>query len=150
MIAVVAVFGFYACGQSGTNVPEKVKTAFSAKFENAKKVKWDKENDSEWEAEFKMDGKKYSANFDLDGNWMETEYEIEKSEIPVAVQATLNLDFLGYKIEEAEVSETTEGKFYEFEIEKGKTEKEITIDESGKVVKDEATSEDEEGEEDDD
>jgi len=149
MITVLAFIGFSACGQADKNVPEKVKTAFAKKFENAKKVKWDKENETEWEAEFKMDGKKYSANFDLDGNWMETEYEIKKADIPAVVQATLDADFLGYKVEEAEVSETTDGKFYEFEIEKGKTEKEITIDESGKIVKDDAQSEDE-GEEDDD
>jgi len=75
---IVGIATLQSCGQS---VPEKVKSAFAGKFPNASSVKWDKENDEEWEAEFKMDGKEYSANFTVDGNWKETEYEIKKSEI---------------------------------------------------------------------
>jgi len=115
--------------------PKTVETAFQQKFPTAQKVKWEKENDAEWEAEFKLDGKEYSANFSIDGTWKETEHEIAKSEIPSAVQNTLNTEFAGYKIEESEISETSEGTAYEFELEKGKSEMEVTIDANGNVLK---------------
>ncbi|MCF6185068.1 MAG: PepSY-like domain-containing protein [Bacteroidales bacterium] len=140
---ILAVFSFSACGQK-ENIPVKVKTTFSQKFPNAKKVKWDKEGKSEWEAEFKMNGKEYSANFAVDGTWKETEHEIQKSEIPAIVKNTINTEFAGYKIKEAEISETVEGKVYEFELRKEKTETEVAVSPTGKVVKKESKKENDE------
>lgn len=140
---ILAIFSFSACGQK-TDVPAKTKTAFDQKFPTAKKVKWDKENETEWEAEFKMNGEEYSANFTSDGTWMETEYEIEKSEIPEAVQKTLDNEFAGYDIEEVEVSETMDGKVYEFAMEKDETDLEVAISPDGKVVKKEVKKEEDE------
>jgi len=139
---ILAVFSFSACGQK-TNVPAKIKTAFDQKFPTAKKVKWEKENEKEWEAEFKMEGKDYSANFDANGNWLETEYEIEENEFPAAVQQTLDKEFSGYEIEEAECSEKANGKFYEFSIEKGETELEVLIAPDGTVIKKKVEEDDE-------
>ena len=136
-----------ACGQK-ENVPAKVKTAFEQKFPSATKVNWDKENATEWEAEFKMDSKEYSANFSSDGKWLETEYEISKSAIPQAVNSTLENDFSGYKIEKTEMSETADGKVYEFELKKGKSNLEVAISPDGKVVKKEVKEEDDENDED--
>lgn len=144
---ILAVFSFSACGQS-KDVPAKVKTAFEQKFPTAQKVKWDKENEAEWEAEFKMNGEKYSANFTTDGQWMETEYEIEKSTIPQAVKQTLDNEFAGYDIEEAEISETTDGKVYEFALDKDETELEVAILPDGKVVKKEVKKEEDKEEND--
>lgn len=132
-----------ACAQ--TNVPNEVTTAFSQKFPTAKKVTWDKENETEWEAEFKMDGKEYSANFSSEGIWQETEYEISKSEIPAAVKQTLDTEFAGYKIEESEISETATGKVFEFIIEKKDNELEVVITSDGKVIKKEVKTEEDEG-----
>lgn len=137
---VFAAFSLSACGQK-ENVPEKVITSFEQKFPDAKKVKWEKENDTHWEAEFKLNGKEYSSNFDNKGNWLETDYEVEINDIPAAVKSTLDNEFLGFEIEEAEVLETAEGTVYKFEIEKDETEMEVVIDPSGKVVKKEIEAE---------
>ncbi len=135
-VLVSAMFGsgMYACtGKS--DVPQKVKEAFDKMFPSIKSVKWDKESDSEWEAEFKMNGTEYSANFLEDGTWTETEHEIKQNDVPENVKTALVSDFPGYKIEASEISETTDGMIYEFEIEKGKSEMEVAIDNTGKVVK---------------
>jgi len=133
-----------SCAQSEkNNAPAEVLTAFAEKFPDAKKIKWDKENENEWEAEFKMSGKEFSANFSTDGNWKETEYEIKKSDIPAKVQQTLDSEFSEYKIEEAEISETSEGKVYEFELEKGESNIEVVMNTSGEVVKKEVMNDDE-------
>jgi uncharacterized membrane protein YkoI len=133
--AVTAIFSLNFCGQTSKDVPPNVKTAFSQKFPSATNVKWDMENEKEWEAEFKMDGKEYSANFDMNATWMETEYEISTTEIPVSVKTTIDKEFAGYKIEKSEVSETADGKVYEFELKKDAEKIEIAIDMNGKVVK---------------
>jgi len=138
----------FACSDMGKDkVPKVVKDAFSKKFPTAKKVHWDKESDKEWEAEFKMNKMEYSANFLADGTWKETEHEIDKNDIPQTVMNTLSNSFLGYDIEESEISETKDGTVYEFEIEKGEREMEVAIDSNGKIVKKESS--DEEGQEDD-
>jgi len=115
-------------------VPQIVKDAFSDKFPTVQKVDWEKENDNEWEAEFKMNKVEYSANFLNDGTWKETEHEVEITEVPQNILSSFETNFPGYEIEEAEIAETMEGTFYEFEIEKGKKEMEITMDSHGKVL----------------
>ena len=126
-------------------VPEKVKSAFFEKFPDVDKIKWEKEQENEWEAEFKMQGKEYSATFTSNGDWIETEREIKKSEIPDDIIAVLNKTYRDYEIDEAEMGENQQGNFYEFEIEVGDKEYEVMIDANGKLS---SKEEDEENEED--
>jgi hypothetical protein len=146
IISVVLFMVFTACGQSGKDVPQVVASAFSQKFPKATKVEWGKENETVWEAEFKMDGKEYSANFENTGKWVETEYEITAKEIPAAVKSTLDAELNGFKIEESSVSETAEGKVFEFKISKGKEEADLSIDVNGNVIKKEQVKEEDEEE----
>ena len=135
LFAVITIFSLSASGQTDKDAPANVKAAFAKKFPAATKIKWGKENEKEWEAEFKMDGKEYSANYDMNGTWMETEYEINVSEIPLVVKETLDKQFAGYKIEESEISENTTAKQYEFELKSGEQKFEVAIDLTGKVLK---------------
>ena len=129
---ICTIFAF----SSGVDkVPQKVKEAFTKKFPTVKKVKWEKETATEWEAEFKMNKVEYSANFLEDGSWRETEHEIKEKDIPKNVKSTLTTTFPDYEMEEAEISETQNGIVYEFEIENGETEMEVTIDPNDKFVK---------------
>ncbi|MEI6749858.1 MAG: PepSY-like domain-containing protein [Bacteroidota bacterium] len=139
LIFVAASFiSLAACAQGGKDLPAKVKTAFDQKFPGAQKIKWGKENATEWEAEFKMNEKNYSANYTVDGKWMESEYEISVNEIPVAVATTLGKEFPGYKLLVSEVSETVKGKVYEFDIKIGNKKKEVALNPDGTLVKKEA------------
>ena len=96
-----------------------------------------------------MSGKEYSANFDNSGVWTETEYEITPKEIPAAVKATLDKEFAGYKVAEPEVSETQEGKIFEFALSKGTEKIEAAIDVAGKVLTKEPVKKEEGDEEED-
>lgn len=132
--AMVMAFGLTACAQ--TNIPEKVKSAFVQKFPGAKSVKWEKENDAEYEAEFKRDGQEMSASFDPEGNWLETEMEIKVKDLPAAVSHTLATEFDGYEVEEAEKIQTpTRSDLYEVEIEKNHDTWEVQITADGAVIK---------------
>ena len=134
LIATSAIISLGSCAQTGVNVPANAKTALSQKFPDATHVKWQKENDNEWEAEFTLNEKDYSANFDNQGTWKETEYKIDTDEIPAAVKTTLDEEFTEYTIEGSELSETATGKIYEIELKKGEEKLEVTFDMKGNVI----------------
>ena len=90
---------------------------------------------AKWEAEFKLNGKTYSANYSTKGEWLETEYAVAVTEIPAEVKSAIAKNFPGYQIKESEISETATTKVYEFELVKGITKKEVALDSSGKIIK---------------
>ena len=138
---------FMSC-DNDSNASQKVKDTFAMKFPNATNVEWEKESDTEWEAEFKLNGKEHSSNFMQDGTWIETEYEVSESEIPQVVMDAMNTNFEGYEIEGMELTETKDGKAYEMAIEKGESNMEVIIDANGKIIKKENKQEDNENEDD--
>lgn len=100
--------------------PEIVTAAFKEKFPGAEKVKWDKENQHEYEAAFMWNGIKYSANFSDKGAWLETESPVAVQELPTAVQ--INFTQQHPQIKEYHVSkiEFANGTMkFEFECKKG-------------------------------
>ena len=147
LVVLVSTMAFTACGQKN-EVPAKVKTAFNQKFPDATKVEWGRENAKEWEAEFKMDGKNYSANYDNNGNWMETEYRVSEKELPSAVKSTLSSKYANSKILVAEISKTKDGKVYEILLKTNGEKSEIVLTPNGKILKQkEEKKENDEGDE---
>jgi hypothetical protein len=71
------------------SMPAAVQKAFEARFPAASQVHWGKESRKEYEAEFLLNGKSVSANFDLNGKWIETESIISKEELPQPVLASI-------------------------------------------------------------
>ncbi|MCX6013570.1 MAG: PepSY-like domain-containing protein, partial [Chloroflexi bacterium] len=107
-------------------------------------VKWGSEEVNEWEAEFKLDGKKMSACFDNSAKWIDSETEISLKELPAAVVNTLNKDFQGYKKGLIEIFESPEIKGFELTLTKGESTLEVVFDNNGKVIKKTEVKEDEE------
>ncbi|MDD3044112.1 MAG: PepSY-like domain-containing protein [Candidatus Delongbacteria bacterium] len=141
MTTVLAFLCFSAYGQTSKEVPPIVKAAFAKKFPGATDAKWNNEDNKDWGAEFKLNGKDLSANFDNKGMWAKTKYQIDSKEIPEAVNNTIKKDFSGYKIEKSEMTESKDTKVYDFVLEKAKEKIEVVIAHDGKVVKKEAKSE---------
>jgi uncharacterized membrane protein YkoI len=132
-LGIILLLSTTAFGQIKT-VPVKVKTGFEQKFKEAKNIKWSRENAKEWEAEFTLNGKSYSANFNNDGNWLETEHQISLAEIPSSVKSAFEKDFPSFSITEADISETAHGIAYELDIKKGAIKKEVSFDATGKRI----------------
>ncbi len=131
-------------------VPAIVKESFTKLFATAIDVRWSKESDSEYEAEFKVGAINKSSNFDQFGKWLVTETEIKNTDLPAPVQTTITNEFAGYSIAEAEVAEPAGGSmFYEVELEKGEVNFEVQISPDGKVLKKGEMIEKKEGEEED-
>ena len=148
MIIPVAalMIAFSASGQKvkESDVPAAVKDAFAKQFTSAKNVKWSKEGEGEFEAEFRSDKGKQSANFDKDGKWLITETKISEKWLPPAVQATIKKEFADYEVEEAEQAETTDqGSFFEIEFEQKEKTIIAQISFDGKVLKKEEEKENE-------
>lgn len=120
---------------SSDKVPVAIILAFKAKFPTETKTSWEMENANEYEASFKLNGEKVSANFDKTGNWLETETEIKVSALPASVQSTLSKDFAGYKINEASKIESVKnGNCFEAEIEKGEETFDVLFTADGKML----------------
>jgi hypothetical protein len=117
-------------------VPEEVAAAFQTKFAAATEIEWGKESATEFEAEFKLDGKKMSANFDATGKWLETEAILSAEELPAPVLRTLKAQFGEYQVKKVEsLEKASEPMTFEVKLEKGETILEVVLDASGKVVK---------------
>ncbi len=115
--------------------PKAVLDSFSKKFPSATKVSWGKEAKLEWEAEFTFEGNKISANFAQDGAWLETESEIKSTELPKAVLASINKTYPGWKIAEADKTETSKhGLIYEADLKNGMKSKSLAYKEDGTAV----------------
>lgn len=126
------------------NVPEVVSAAFTAKFPSATDVEWEMETETEYEANFEMYEKEYSAKFDQTGKWLETETIIAVADLPEVVTKSLNKEFPDYVIDEAEKADTFDkGTVYEVEVEKGEETYVVLVAADGTILKKELDNEDE-------
>jgi len=132
LVALLMAFSFTAYSQGQT--PAVVKTAFSKKFPMVKKAHWATEGKTEWEAEFTLNGKDMSANFDSKGNWKETETTLNETRLSTTEMETLSKQFPGYTINDVAFAETPKYSAYEIVIVKGASKLEVTIDQQGNLI----------------
>ena len=120
IFVAMAILLFYATSFAQSKTPSAVTTAFSQKFPNATKVKWEKENAKEYEASFEWKGEKHSANFSDTGEWLETESSITFNLLPAKVQATFNVSHKVATVKAvAEIKTSKNTTKYEVEIKQG-------------------------------
>ena len=81
MVAAMITSLTFAQKLQEKDVPAPVKTAFQKNFPQAKVEKWEKEGIN-FEAEFELNKSEQSVLFDAQGDIIETEIEIEISELP--------------------------------------------------------------------
>jgi len=116
-------------------VPEKIIAAFNAKYAAATNLNWGKESDTEYEAEFKLNGKVMSANFDATGKWLETECILKKEDLPQPIMNTLKLQFGDYQVIKVESLEKPGvPMIFEVQLKKGETVVGLEVDESGMIA----------------
>jgi uncharacterized membrane protein YkoI len=138
--------GLNACGQklSEANVPAPVKVAFAKQFPKADKAKWEMDDKIYYEANFHQDGIEWSAKYDANAAWMETEHKVKPEALPEPVRAAIVAKYADHKMGEAEVAETPKGTVYEVELKKAGHEMEVAFSADGTVLK----TEEEKGEKD--
>ena len=138
MKRIIFIMGFVLLVSSSfaQTPPVAVKNTFEQKFPAATNIKWGKESASEWEAEFKMNSAKNSANFLADGNWVETETEIPVAQLPAGVVISIKKQYPAAEIVGAHKIETAQkGTMYEADIKTGGKKKEVVLTADGTFIK---------------
>jgi len=103
----------------GKDVPAVVQKEFSKKFPGAEKVKWDQQKNGEWDATFKWNDKKCSANFSETGEWLLTETILSYKELPLQVKKAINAKYIVGSIKGASKIESPKGIRYGVEFKYG-------------------------------
>ena len=113
------------------DVPSAVKKTFATHYSTVKEAKWEKEG-SNYEAEFDLNKIETSVLIDANGKLMETETEINVSELPqpVATYVTKNLN--GQQVKEASKIVDAKGTVT-YEAEVGKSD--YIFDATGNFIK---------------
>ena len=115
-------------------VPKVVKEAFQKEYPNTK-VNWDIEAEG-FEAEFKMNGKESSANYDKKGHKLATEIEIKESELPAKALTYIATTYPNKKIKEtAKITDNKKVVTYEAEIKIDGKDSDLLFDTSGSFIK---------------
>jgi len=111
ILSIITTILFFSFSLSAQNeIPSVVKAALDEMFDGAKSVKWELNEDNEYESVFKLKRKRMTAKFDPEGNWLETEYEIKNHELPAAVAMAIKLEFAEHEIDGVEKIITPERK----------------------------------------
>lgn len=116
------------------NVPQVVKEAFQKEYPNTK-VDWDIEKDG-FEAEFKMNGKDASVNYDKLGHKLATEMQIIENEMPSKALSYIVATYPKAKIKEtAKITDNKNVVTYEAEVKINGKDTDLIFDASGKFIK---------------
>ncbi|MDB9524774.1 PepSY-like domain-containing protein [Oscillatoria sp. CS-180] len=123
--------GVAGCGGSGSqgSVPDVVVQAFNTTYPNISS-QWE-QMPYGYEAAFVQDGLEYEVEYSSDGEWLETEYEVQELQFPQAVLQAVRQQYPNYAITKYEIELTPTGTFYEVEVEGNGQEIELYFDEQG-------------------
>jgi len=133
-LIVIALPFVFVNGTQAQKVNPKVKAAFHKMFPTVSTVKWGKENAREYEAEFSKNGRAISANFTLNGKWVETETDITRKELPLAVNDYINRHYSGNKLGEIARTQSPQKIVYEVGIKNGDHSITLLFNIDGKLI----------------
>lgn len=103
-------------------VPKIIVENFKKKYPNVFVHEWElKKKTMVYEAEFIMKGKSYEAHYNNNGDWIKTERDVNKSEIPEAVWDSLNkTQYANWKIDDQEQLSTPKYEIiYKIKVKRG-------------------------------
>lgn len=130
------VTGFVGFAQSKEKkeVPKMVQEAFQKEYPNTK-VSWDIEKVG-YEAEFKLNGKSASVNYDRNAIKTDTEIEITEKELPKSALEYVKKQYSNSKIKEcAKITDNKKNVTYEIEIKIDKKDSDVIFDSKGNFMK---------------
>ena len=117
-VTIASLFHLNADAQkvSEKNIPEAVKSAFMKQYPKADDAEWEMEN-LNYEVEFEMEDREFSAVFSKEGTFIEIEKEILVDALPDAAKQYVIKNYPDKKIKEAaEITMADGSKKYEAEI----------------------------------
>jgi hypothetical protein len=117
--------------------PQKVVDAFNAKYPNASEVKWSNKL-TRFTAWFTFNGERLKANFNDDGAWKNTEFEMSYDALPAAIKDGLKkTQYADWKVEKAaRVDGEGRSRMYRVEVQRSTADqKNLFFDEKGAFIR---------------
>ena len=114
------------------DVPEAVRSAFDAKFDNAMMVDW-KMKDGKYKASFTQGLKKRMAEFSTSGELISESEKIGKDELPTPVSDALKTNYSNSNIDE--IYRVQKGSDTHFMVKMDNPKKKVIYDAQGKLIK---------------
>lgn len=139
LISLVVLYSTATFGQkiSQSKVPSVIVDNFQTSFPDASDIEW-KQDGNTYKVEFElgvfMQGNDHDVWYDLTGTIVKHKEEISKSELPKKVLTKIKSDFDGYRIDDLEKITEKKAVIYKVQLEKNKTEWEVSLDENGNVL----------------
>ncbi|MBW8686800.1 PepSY-like domain-containing protein [Chitinophaga rhizophila] len=119
------------------NVPAAVSRNFQQQFPGAADVKW-KLKDNQYKAAFH----KHDVWYDANGKLIKQKEDIKNTDLPTAIKQTVEREFTGYTIKDAD-KHTNDGAItYKLELKKETEERKVTFSPDGRVLENVANKED--------
>jgi hypothetical protein len=134
ILIIISIFSFSIFAQY-VEVPKRVQDEFMKLYPKTTEVKWSKESQDEFEAEFKDNGETVSVVLNTEGELIETETKIDIKDLPKSVEPFVMENYKDYEITEA--AKIIDGKgvlTYEAEISNCKEKKDLLFDKDGKSI----------------
>ena len=160
LIAVAAIGLFAACSStyratdSGVVISNDAARAFELQYPNATNVVWTAYDPNvvvlnDWElsgftvidvddyaVRFDMDGEKYYAWYDANGDWIGSAYVVSDfTKLPDMVRSTINSKYPGYMISSVNKEFHKDRIAYEIVLKDGDTKQVVLMDLNGAVIK---------------
>jgi len=134
--------------------PSNIQTSFTTQYPKATNVTWTAYDATlvpiDWDLNdwvvlgpkdhavaFDMDGERYSAWYDANGNWIGSTYAIsDHAKLPAAVSTVINTKYSGYAIQKVQQEMWKDRVAYEIKLKKTDDDKvKLLVDANGNIIK---------------
>ena len=132
--SLIAIFLIlFSCDTA--KVPREIQLKFLELEPTAHNITWIIDNNI-YQVDCIINKKHSTSYFDKNGNWLETESEIDTEELPEAILKTLQTKLSEYSIIDIEIVKTKDSQvLYEVDLKKGNKIYDILFDETGKILR---------------
>lgn len=128
--------GFIACNENelgDASIPSVVINGFFEYFPNATGLQW-KKRAAFYEADFEIQKLDYKAILNAEGVILKYKHGLTYNKLPEAIQARIADDFDQKKVENVELLQIMENRYYQVEFDEKPQDKKWIFEESGKYT----------------